>query len=474
MSHTTHRPGLTALGVVLALPGLLLLAIGIGLLWVHLTQRDDDGFVTSPTHEVVGQGHAITSEEVRLMSGAGDWLPTPGQLTVRVRVTPLDDERAIFVGIADRAAVATYLQDVDRDTVTGLGPAGTAAEVEEVAGIAVPAPPAAQPFWAASRSGTGAQTLTVAPQVGDWTLVVMNADGSAGVAVDATVAVASTLLLPTGAALAAGGVLLLAAASLLLLFGAGRDQAGPSLPTPGQVHPVRLEAHLDQPLSRGLWLIKWALVIPHLLVLMVLWACFVVLTVVAGVAILVRGRYPQRILAFNVGVMRWTWRVSHYAYGTLGTDRYPPFSLAPDPTYPASLEVADPGRLSRGKVLVKWWLLVLPHYLVVGLFTGGALSRTVQVGPDGGQVVLGGGLIGVLVLIAGVTLLVRGRHPQGLFDLLVGLHRWVYRVIAYAALMTDTYPPFRLDAGGEEPSPHPTPPTTPTPDEGASHDLASA
>jgi hypothetical protein len=218
-------------------------------------------------------------------------------------------------------------------------------------------------------------------------------------------------------------------------------------------NPVRLEGRLDPQLSRWLWLVKWLLAIPHYIVLFFLWIAFVVLTIVAFFAILFTGRYPRGIFDFNVGVLRWTWRVSFYSYGALGTDRYPPFTLDEAPDYPATLHVAYPERLSRGLVLVKWWLLAIPHYIVLGIFLGGAGSAAGRAGDwEGWEWWYGGGLIWALVLFAGVALLFMARYPGGLFDFVLGLDRWVARVVAYAGLMTDAYPPFRLDQGGDDPA----------------------
>src|SRR2546430_17310695 len=87
--------------------------------------------------------------------------------------------------------------------------------------------------------------------------------------------------------------------------------------------------------------------------------------------------------------------------------------------YPLRLTGELSPRLSRGLWLVKW-LLAIPHFIVLFFF-------------------------------AGVVLLFTGRYPQALYDFVLGMSRWVFRVAAYAALMTDTYPPFRLDMGGNEP-----------------------
>ena len=216
-------------------------------------------------------------------------------------------------------------------------------------------------------------------------------------------------------------------------------------------YPVRVTARLDPGVSRGLWLVKWLLVIPHYVVLGFLWPAFILLSVAAFFAIVVTGRYPRRIFEFNVGVLRWSWRVAYYAYGALATDQYPPFSLREKPDYPTHLEVDYPPHLSRGLVLIKWWLLAIPHYLVLAFFLGGGFyTASHGAGQLDSPWSAGASLIALLATLAAAVLLFTGRYPKPLFDLLLGMNRWVLRVAGYVALMTDEYPPFRLDQGGDE------------------------
>ncbi len=190
-------------------------------------------------------------------------------------------------------------------------------------------------------------------------------------------------------------------------------------------YPVTIRCELTEPLNRWLFLVKWLLIIPHLVVLAFLSIGLGVAWLIALFAILFTGRYPRSLFDFNVGVLRWTWRVGFYSYYALGTDKYPPFSLAKDDNYPADLDVEYPEMLSKGLVLVKWWLLAIPQYIVVGI--------------------LRDNLLVTLVLIAGVVNLFTGKYPEDIWKFVIGINRWGYRVVGYSVLMTDRYPPFRLD-----------------------------
>ncbi|SEQ70419.1 protein of unknown function [Mycobacterium sp. 88mf] len=193
--------------------------------------------------------------------------------------------------------------------------------------------------------------------------------------------------------------------------------------------PVRVRGAIDAPSSR-LWLVKWCvLAVPHYPILIGLYLVYPLVVFVAGIAILFTGRYPRPLFDFNVGVLRWSWRVMNYRFPMNTTDQYPPFTLKPRADYPGDLQVDYPEQLSRGAVLVKWWLLALPQIIMCW-----AMEAPLQ----------------VLCVISAVRLLVRGTVSQSMFDFLMGMVRWRYRVAAYVSLMTDEYPPFRMDLGGSD------------------------
>lgn len=446
-------PGKLGAGrVIAAVLASLLALIGLGIgfgggavLIANGTSRDADGFFTSKSGAFLSPTAAIVTENLDVATaGPDDVLETTGFATVRIRARS-ESGRPMFVGIARTVDVERFLSGVARDEITEIGDDPFKVDYRRRDGRERARPPAEQRFWAATVTGTSEQTLQWKVRGGDWSAVAMNADASPGVAIRADAGVKVRHLVAIGVGLLIGGLVFigLGVLGVILAVRRGGRTSPPEAPiTAGNAprlaaagaressYPVQLEGHLDESRSRWLWLVKWFLAIPHYVCLAVLWVAFVVMTAIAFVAILLTGRYPRGIFDFNVGVVRWTWRVGFYTYSANGTDRYPPFSLGPEPDYPATLDIPYPERLSRGLVLVKWWLLAIPHYVIVGIFAGGLTWDC--------------GLISVLVLISAIYLLFTGQTLRDLWDLIVGLNRWCFRVLAYSALMRDEYPPFRL------------------------------
>lgn len=458
--------------VVLVVVGALFSLIAIGplvggglLLWANATQRDDDGFFTTPSERIETTSYAITSEEIDLGADPTDRrtrVHFGDVVTVRLDATGTG-EGAIFVGIGPKDEVDRYLSGVALAEVDDIRFAPYSVDYRYRDGGAPPNPPGEEDFWVASVQGSGDQSLVWEPESGTWAVVVMNADGRPGVSVDVALGAESDWVLAIGIGLMVAGTLGLLLGATLLVVGVVGLARGAHIDLTGTEghhgQPIRLEGRLDEPLSRWLWLVKWLLLIPHLIVLAVLWIAFSVVTLIAFFAILFTERYPRSLFDFNVGVLRWTWRVTYYGYSALGTDRYPPFTMGPEPDYPATFSVAYPERLSRGLVLIKWWLLAIPQYLVLGIIGGGLTIGFGDAWWWSGYSF--GGFIGLLVLFAAVTLLFVKQYPRGVFDLVMGLNRWVYRVLTYVALMRDDYPPFRLDQGDGELEPEAPSPTHP-------------
>lgn len=456
------------IGCVVAWVSFAAFAVGT-LLFLGAVAQDDDGRIGLPSETFTTAASAIVSENVSLVRSIDS--EVADRVTIQTRVTSTDPAREVLVGIAPTDDVDDYLRGVAHTEVTDVEFAPFRARYRNVAGGDTAAPPLDQPWWSARESGTGTTQLDWRPQSGSWTLVVMNADGSAGVDADVSLGIR---VQPLGAAAASvlGVAAILAALGVgSIVFGAsglGKRSAPADVPTavPSERndtappstdsirYPVALTGERPTSLSRGLWIVKWILLVPHYIVLVFFAAGFLVTTVVAGISILLTGKYPRGLFHFNVGVMRWVWRVQFYSYSALGTDRYPPFTLH-STAYPADLTVEYPEKLSRITVLVKWWLLAIPHYLVLSLLAGGWYAGFRVAGSGGdvgvaGQPYVFGSVLAVLVVIVALSILFTGRYPRGLFDFVLGIDRWAFRVAAYAALMTDEYPPFRLDMGPDD------------------------
>ncbi|MEX0816380.1 MAG: DUF4389 domain-containing protein [Gaiellales bacterium] len=454
---TAGRIALVVVGSILALIGAGMLFGGAGVLWIDQTQRDDDGYLMTPREHFPSSSYAITSESLDLAGAeidGAEWLLSEDVLgSVRLEGENAQ-EGAIFLGIGPTRDVEGYLAGVEHDEVAELHFDPFRLEYLHTPGGKPTSAPTEEDFWAASAAGEGLQTLTWKAEEGEWSIVVMNADGSAGVAAELSAGAEANFLIWVAVALLVVGALLIVGGGGMIFAGARHAAAAPAAVAPAErreatptVYPVAVRGELDPNLSRWLWLVKWLLAIPHYVVLAFLWIAFTVMSVIAAFAILFTARYPRGIFDFNVGVLRWTWRVWFYSYWANGTDRYPPFTLSEAPDYPAALDIAYPERLNRWLPLVKW-LLAIPHLILVAVFVGG--WGWGPVGDDFRGIGFAG-LVGILVIIACVVLLFTGRYPPTLFDFVMGLDRWALRVAAYVGLMRDEYPPFRLDMGPHEP-----------------------
>ena len=357
---------LIMISILAGLIGFPLAVGGAAILIGQFALRDADGYYASTDYALSSAGSAVVLDDLHLDLDQAGAAETSRYLSVRVRVRAADGG-PVFVGLARQSDLDEFLAGVAHDRVTDIR--RQSIDLQTIPGRVPADRPAEHTFWIASSSGTGEHELMVPVQPGRWAVVAMNPDGSAGLSVQ-TAAGLHVELLTTAAAL----LLILGSLALLGAVVAARGVRRGLPPIPvnraaaEQPSPLSLTARPDTPPGRWLWMVKWILALPHFLIVAGLWCAFIVVTLVAGVTILVRGRYPRRLFDFNVGVLRWTWRVGHYSYLSLGTDRYPPFTLA-STDFPADIEVAYPTSLARRLVLIKW-LLAIPHLLIVAMIIG--------------------------------------------------------------------------------------------------------
>ena len=205
---TAGRVTALVIGALMALMSVGLLGGGGTALWVDLSHRDAAGYVTTGVHSFSTVGSALATEPVDLGDPGVGWLYSAVVLgEVRIRVTPQSPDTTVFVGIGPSAHVDRYLAGVSRTVISDFWTDGQVTTSGHPGSA-----PVTQDFWVASATGTGPQSLTWDPTNGSWTVVVMNADGGAGV--DVTADLGATM--PTLFAIAVG---VLVFAGLFLIGG---------------------------------------------------------------------------------------------------------------------------------------------------------------------------------------------------------------------------------------------------------------
>jgi hypothetical protein len=222
---------LIVLGSIGVLFGLALLAGGGFLLWADRTQRDD-GYLTTPTERFATPTYALTRSRLEVDTNGEGWVLNESWFgKVRIRGESPGDQN-LFIGIGPQAEVSRYLGDVAHANVQDIDFDPFRATYLSVSGNSPQAPPTDQTFWAASASGVGQQTLTWKVREGDWSVVLMNADGSRGVAADVDLGAKLSWLLWVAVGTLIGGVLITGGSAGLVLLAARRPRPPPEPSAP--------------------------------------------------------------------------------------------------------------------------------------------------------------------------------------------------------------------------------------------------
>jgi hypothetical protein len=163
---------------LLGLFGVLLTLGGAALIGVHAFGRDDDGYYSTETEQLVSDGYAVSSAELDLAGDGNGFGVEDLGASLRVNAESSSGE-PVFVGIASQDDAERYLAAVDHSVVTDFGHNG--ADYDQLSGSGRPAQPASQDIWVASSEGAGEQRVQWEPDNGRWAVVAMNADASRGV-----------------------------------------------------------------------------------------------------------------------------------------------------------------------------------------------------------------------------------------------------------------------------------------------------
>jgi Domain of unknown function (DUF4389) len=199
---------------------------------------------------------------------------------------------------------------------------------------------------------------------------------------------------------------------------------------------VSFEVDYVERRSRLTTFFRAILVIPLAIVLWVYGIVASIAITIAWFAIVITARYPRGLYEFVAGFNRALARIT--AYGLLLADPYPPFGGGDDPSYPVRMSFAGPlERYSRPKAFFRF-ILAIP--IVV-------LRYAINL------------LLEISAVAAWFVIVITGKLPRGLFDVMVLANSYTARSDAYLYLLTETYPPFQDDVTRGAGTPAPPPPT---------------
>lgn len=226
MSHATQsRPGAGRIiavvsGAVAGLVAFGLVVVGAVLLYAN-GQKDHDGYVSTGSDRFHTRTYALATDDLDVNTNAPDWVDTGAALGhVRLKATSRDG-KPVFVGIARTKDVDAYLSGTSHATVTDVDYSPFHATYRTRSGSR-PAPPVAQRFWSASANGNGTQTVEWKVRGGNWSVVVMNADGSANVDAGVSAGADAPWLSAVGWGTIGGGAVLAIIAGTLVFVGVRR------------------------------------------------------------------------------------------------------------------------------------------------------------------------------------------------------------------------------------------------------------
>jgi hypothetical protein len=202
--------GRIAAAIAVAVLGAVLAIAGAGAVGLQLISGDDDGYLTKDADLQTG-AYALATDRIDLDSI--DSIPSGLLGTVRIRVEP-EGDRPAFVGIGPTDDVERYLRGVRHTQVSDFGDGGDPT-YQQVQGGRPEQLPGSQQFWRAESSGAGERQIDWQPEDGEWSVVAMNADGSAGLSIHADAGAKLGWLIWTGLGLLAAGLALIALAVLL-------------------------------------------------------------------------------------------------------------------------------------------------------------------------------------------------------------------------------------------------------------------